>query len=157
MICLVVIPTGNTAWAGLVSLAKLPPSFFFLARVSPPLILVFHPPFLCPRVDFTFGVQACPVDPYLEWLGVAGKAHGHGHGSVRRRIPYYCVGCFFPGSAYYTQLAPFFGHLMKCRGGGRPRQWLSSAWAADLKINWAWAGATLSLAPQFVIEIFLCV
>ena len=101
---------------------------------------MFHPPFLCPRVDFTFGVQACPVDPYLEWLGVAGKAHGHGHGPVRRRIPYYCVDCFFPGPTRYTQFAPFFGHLMKCRGGGRPRQWLSSACAADLKINWAWAG-----------------
>ena len=36
------------------------------------------------------------------------------------------------------------GHLMKCRGGGRPRQWPSSAWAAVLKINWAWAEATLS-------------
>ena len=128
MMCLVVVPTGNTAWAGLVSLAK-PLLLPFFPRVPPlralfssPFILVFYSPFLCPRVDFTFGVQACPVDPYLEWLGVAGKAHGHGHGPVRRRIPYYCVGCFFPGPARYTQFAPFFGHLMKCRGGGRPRQ-----------------------------------
>ena len=106
-------------------------------------------PLFCVHVLIsTFGVQACPVDPYLEWLGVAGKAYGHGHGFVRRRISYYYVGCFFPGPTRYTRLAPFFGHLMKCRGGGRPRQWLSSAWAADLKINWAWAGATLSLAPQ---------
>ncbi|XP_030964498.1 uncharacterized protein LOC115985726 [Quercus lobata] len=44
--------------------------------------------------------EACPVDPYLEWLGVAGKAHRYGHGFeyglVRRRIPYYCVAGFFP-------------------------------------------------------------
>ena len=54
--------------------------------------------FLRPRVNFTFGAQACPVDPYLEWLGVAGKAQGHEfeYGLVRRRIPYYCVGGFFP-------------------------------------------------------------
>ena len=31
---------------------------------------------------------------------------------------------------------------------GRPRQWLSSAWAVDPKINWTWARATISLAPQ---------
>ena len=130
---------------GLTSQTLLWPAPLLSLFVSP-FILVFHSPFLCPRVDFTFGVQACPVDPYLEWLGVAGKAYGHGF--VRRRIPYYCVGCFFPGPARYTQLAPFFGHLMKCRGGGRPQQWLSSAWAVDLKVNWAWAGATLSLAPQ---------
>ena len=99
-----------------------------------------------------FGVQTYPVDPYLEWLGVAGKAHGHGHGPVRRQIPYYCVGCFFPGPARYTQFAPFFGHLMKCRGGGRPRQWPSSVWAAVLKIDWAWAEATLSLTPQLLIS-----
>ena len=64
MICLVVVPAGNTAWAGLVSLAKLPPSFFFLARVSPPLILVFHSLFLCPRVDFYFwgaGLSSRPI------------------------------------------------------------------------------------------------
>ena len=48
----------------------------------------------------------------------------------------------------YAHFAPLFGRFVKCRGGGRPRQWLFSAWAADLKINWAWAGATLSLAPQ---------
>ena len=137
--------------AGLASFAKpfcgQPPISLFVS----PFILVFHSPFFCVQVLIsTFGVQACPVDPYLEWLGVAGKAHGHGHGhgSVRRRIPYYCVGYFFPGPARYTKLASFFGHLMKCRGGGRPRQWLSSAWAADLKINWVWAGATLSLAPH---------
>ena len=58
------------------------------------------------------------------------------------------LAAFFPGPARYTRLVPFFGHLMKCRGGGRPRQWPFSAWAVVLKINWAWAGATLSLAPQ---------
>ena len=143
---LVVVPTGNTTWAGLASLAKPfcgPPLYLCLFR----LLYWCSIPLFCVYVLIsTFGVQACPVDPYLEWLAVVGKAYGHG--PVRRRIPYYCVDCFFPGPARYTQLAPFFGHLMKCRGGGRSRQWLSSAWAADLKINWALAGATLSLAPQ---------
>ena len=113
-------------------------------------LLYWCPPFCVHVLIFTFGVQARPVDPYLEWLGVAGKAygHGHGHGFVRRRISYYCVGCFFPSTARYTRLVSFFGHLMKCRGGGRPRQWPSSAWAAVFKINWAWAEATLSLAPH---------
>ena len=43
-----------------------------------------------------FGVQACPVIPYLEWLGVAEKAQGHGfgYGLVRCGIPYCCVGGF---------------------------------------------------------------
>ena len=151
---LVVVPTGNTTWAGLASLAKPffgPPISLFVS----PFILVFHSPFCVHVLISTFGVQACPVDPYLEWLGVAGKAYGHGHGSVRRRIPYYFVGWFFPGPARYTQLASFFGHLMKCRGGGRPRQWLSSAWATDFKINWAWAETTFSLAPQLQSQIIL--
>ena len=93
-------------------------------------------PFFCVHVLIsTFGVQTCPVDPYLEWLGVAGKVYGHGHGFVRRSIQYCCVGCFFPDPARYTRLVLFFGRLMKCRGGGRPRQWPSSAWAVVLKIN----------------------
>ena len=103
-----------------------------------PFILVSHSLFCVHVLISTFGVQACPVDPYLEWLGIARKAYGHGYGFVRHRIPYYCVGCFFPGSARYTRLVSFFGHLMKCRGGGRPRQWPSAAQAE----------ATLSLAPQ---------
>ena len=157
MICLVVVPMGNTAWASLVSLAK--PPFLFQPEFPLQSFIFFYfytgvpSPFLCPRVDFTFGMQACPVDPYLEWLGVAGKAHGHGHGPVRRRIPYYCVGCFFPGPARYTQFAPFFGHLMKCRGVCHPWQGPSSAWAANLKINWAQVGATLSLAPQLLLQL----
>ena len=55
---------------------------------------------------------------------------------------------FFPLPCPYTQFVLFFGYLVKCRAGGRPRQWLSSAWAVDPKINWAWARATISLAPQ---------
>ena len=113
-------------------------------------------PLFCVHVLISaFGVQACPIDPYLEWLGVAGKAYRHGHGFVRRSIPYCCVGCFFPGPTRYTRLVPFFGRLMKCRGGGRPRQWPSSAWAVVFRINWAWAGATLSLAPQLSIVLYL--
>ena len=46
----------------------------------------------------------------------------------------------------YTQFAPFFGHLVKCRAGGRPRQWLSSARALDPNAEWAWAAN--HLAPQ---------
>ena len=94
--------------------------------------------------------QSCPIDPYLEWLGVAGKAQGQGleYGLVRRRTQCYCVGGFSPYPAPYTQFVPFFGHLVKCQAGGRPRQWLSSAWAVDPKINWAWARATIFLAPQ---------
>ena len=107
-------------------------------------------PLLRPRVNFTFWEQSCPIDPYLEWLGVAGKVQGQGleHGLVRRRTQCYCVGGFSPYPAPYTQFVPFFGHLVKCRAGGRPRQWLSSAWAVDPKINWAWARATISLTPQ---------
>ena len=146
---LIVVPARNTTWASLAFLAKTPwwpaPPHLCLFR-----LLYWGPiPLLCVHVLIsTFGVQACPVDPYLEWLGAAGKAYGHRHGFVRRWIPCYCVGCFFPGLARYIRLVPFFGHLMKCRGGGRPRQWPSSAWAMVLKINWAWAEATLSSAPQ---------
>ena len=46
----------------------------------------------------------------------------------------------------YPQFFPFFGHLVKCRAGGRPRQWLSSAWALGPNVEWAWAAN--SLAPQ---------
>ena len=134
----------------------LPSQKLFCGQPPPPFYLcLFRLLYWCPLPLFcvhalisAFGVQARPVDPYLEWLGVAGKAYGHGHGFVRRSIPYCCVGCFFPGPARYTRLVPFFGRLMKCRGGGRPRQWPSSAWAVVFRINWAWAGATLSLAPQ---------
>ena len=65
-------------------------------------------PLLRPRVNFTFLEQSCPVDPYLEWLGVAGKVHGQGfeYGLVRRRTPCYCVGGFFPCPA--PTLSSFF-------------------------------------------------
>ena len=69
---------------------------------------------MCPRVNITFfGVQACLVIPYLEWLGVAEKAQGHGfeYGLVRCRIPYYCVGGFFPCPAPVPSLPLFPGVL----------------------------------------------
>ena len=79
------------------------PSLFSQSPLELYFLLLLYwcslPLFCVHMLIFTFGVQACPIDPYLEWLGVAGKAHGHGHGPVRRRIPYYCVGCFFPGPA----------------------------------------------------------
>ena len=133
---LVVVPKGNTTWAGLASLAKPfggQPPYPCLFR----LLYWCSIPLLRPRVNFTFWEQSCPIDPYLEWLGVAGKAHGQGleYGLVRRRTQCYCVGGFFPYPAPYTQFVPFFGHLVKCRARGRPRQWLSSAWAVDPKIN----------------------
>ena len=107
-------------------------------------------PFCVHVLTLLFWEQSCPIDPYLEWLGVAEKAHGQGleYGLVKRRTQCYCVGGFFPYPASYTQFVPFFGHLVKCRSGGCPRQWLSSAWAVDPKINWARARATISLAPQ---------
>ena len=49
---------------------KPPPSFVFFSFYTGLPFL-----FLRPRVNFTFWEQFCPVDPYLEWLGVAGKAH----------------------------------------------------------------------------------
>ena len=61
----------------------------------------------------------------------------------------------FPLLCPYTYFAPFFGHLVKCRAGGRPRQWPSSAWATDPKINWAWARATISLAPQDILFYYV--
>ena len=44
-----------------------------------------------------FGVQTCPVNPYLEWFGVVGKVKGHGleYGFVIYRVLYYDVGSFF--------------------------------------------------------------
>ena len=50
----------------------------------------------------------------------------------------------------YTQFAPFFGHLVKCQAGGRPRQWLSSAQALDPNVEWAWAAN--HLAPHHFYE-----
>ena len=80
-------------------------------------------PLLWPRVNFTFWEQSCPIGPFLEWLGVAGKAYGQGpeYGLVRRRTQCYCVGRFFPYPAPYTQFAPFFGHF-----GEVPSRWSSS-------------------------------
>ena len=93
-----------------------------------------------------FGVQACLVIPYLEWLGVAEKTQGHGfgYGLVRCRIPYYCVGGFFscpfpvpslplfPGvlggaerkTVLGQVLVPFLGFSLGILG-----RLLSSAWA----------------------------
>ena len=145
---LVVVPTGNTSWTGLALLAKLfcgqPPLSLFVS----PFILVFHSPFLCPRVDFYFWGAGLSSRPIPRVVGSCWK--GAWAWAWVCQMPNSVLLCWllFPGPTHYTQLAPFFGLLMKCRGGGRPRQWLSSAWAADLKINWAWAGATLSLAPQ---------
>ena len=54
------------------------------------------------------GVQTCPVNPYLEWLGVVGKVKWHGleYGLVRCRILYYDVGSFLPCPAFVQSL-PF--------------------------------------------------
>ena len=59
----------------------------------------------------------------------------------------------FPLPCPYTQFAPFFRNLVKCRAGGRPQQWLSSAWAPGPNIEWAWAWAANSLAPQVLFYI----
>ena len=143
---------GNTTWVGLASLAKpssgQPPHIFvcFAFYTGVPF------PFCVHVLTLLFWEQSCPIDSYLEWLGVAGKAHGQGleYGLVRRPTQCYCVDSFFPYPVPYTQFVPFFGHLVKCQAGGRPRQWLSSAWAVDPKINWAWARATISLTPQLI-------
>ena len=41
---------------------------------------------------------------------------------------------------------------VKCRAGGRPRQRLSSAWAVDLKINWAWARGHNFFGPTIALQ-----
>ena len=133
----VVVPTGNTTWADLPFLFV---CFAFYTGVPFP--------FLCPCVDFYFwdaGLSSRPIPRVVGscWKGVWAWAWVC-------QTPNSVLLCWllFPDLARYTRLAPFFGHLMKCRGGGRPRQWPSSVWATILKINWAWAEATLSLAPQ---------
>ena len=133
MICLVVVPLGPPAWA------DPPPPPFYTGAPS------F---FLCPRVDFTLlgaGLSSRPIPRVVGscWKGALAWAWAC-------QMPNYVLLYWLPFSwpCPYTHFVPLFGRLMKCRGGDRPRQWFSSAWAADLKINWAWAGATLSLAPQ---------
>ena len=44
-------------------------------------------PFCVHVLTLLFWEQSCPIDPYLEWLGVVGKAQGQGleYGLVRRR------------------------------------------------------------------------
>ena len=91
-------------------------------------------------------MQACLVISYLEWLGVAEKAQGHGfgYGFVRCGIPYCCVGGFFscpfpvpslplfPGvlggaerkTVLGQVLVPFLGFSLGILG-----RLLSSAWA----------------------------
>ena len=72
---LVVVPTRNTTWAGLASLAKLfcgQPLCLCLFRL---FILVSHSPFLCPRVDFYFwgaGLSSRPIPRVVGscWKGV---------------------------------------------------------------------------------------
>ena len=65
-----------------------------------------------------------------------GKGLSMGLSDVKLRVT---VLTDFSLACPYTQFVPFFGHLVKCRAGGRPRQRLSSAWAVVPKINWAWA------------------
>ena len=69
----------------------LPSPNSFVAKKTPFHLCLFRLLYWCPIPLFcvhvlisAFGVQACPVNPYLEWLGVAGKAYGHEHGFVRR-------------------------------------------------------------------------
>ena len=73
---LVVVPMGNTTWAGLALLAKpfcgQPP---LLSLFVSPFIMVFHSPFLCPRVDFYFwgaGLSSRPIPRVVGscWKGV---------------------------------------------------------------------------------------
>ena len=67
---LVEVPTGNTIWAGLASLAKPsgcpppPPSSFFHIFVCFSFYTGAPSPFLCPRVDFYFwgaGLSSRPI------------------------------------------------------------------------------------------------
>ena len=53
-------------------------------------------------------MQTCPINPYLEWVGVVGKVKWHGleHELVRCRILYYDVGSFLPCPAPVLSL-PF--------------------------------------------------
>ena len=97
-------------------------------------------PFLYPRVDFTFWGAGLSRRPIPRVVGSCWK--GAWAWAWACQTPNFVLLCWllFPWPCPYTHFVPLFGHLVKCRGEGRPRQWLSSAWAADLKINWAWTG-----------------
>ena len=59
-------------------------------------------------------MQTCPINPYLEWLGVVGKVKWHGleHGLVRYRVLYYDVGSFLPCLAPVLSL-PFSSGVLR--------------------------------------------
>ena len=107
-------------------------------------------PFLRPRVNFTFWGAGLSSRPIPRVVGSCWKNAWAWAWACQ--TPNFVLLCWrlFPLPCPYTQFAPFFGHLVKCRAGGRPRQWLSSAWAADLKINWAWARGHNFFAPTIL-------
>ena len=107
-------------------------------------------PFLRPHVNFTFLRTVLSSRPIPRVVGSCWKSAWARVWVWACQTPNSVLLCWrlFPLPCPYTQFVPFFGHLAKCRVGGRPRQWLSSAWAVDPKINWAWTRATISLAPH---------
>ena len=106
--------------------------------------------FLCPRVDFTFWGAGLSTRPIPRVVGSCWKGAWAWACQTLNYVLLYWL--LFSWPYPYTHFVPFFGCLAKCRGGGRPRQWFSLAWAADPKINWAWAGTTLSLALHILYK-----
>ena len=136
----------------------------FLPKKKPPPSFVFFSfytglpfPFLRPRVNFTFLGTVLSSRPIPRVVGSCWKsAWARVWVWVCQTLNSVLLCChLFPLPCPSTQFVLFFGHLVKCRAGGRPRQWLSSAWTVDPKINWAWARATISLAPQYIYRLLL--
>ena len=153
VIVLVVVPTGNTAWASLAGLTK--PSISQSSKTQAPSNFVFFSfytgvpfPFLRSRVNFTFwgvGLSSRPIPRVVGGCWKSTRAWVWVWACQTQNSVLLCWR-FFPLLCPYTQFASFFWHLVKCRAGGHPRQWLSSARALDPNVEWAWAAN--HLAPQ---------
>ena len=139
---------------------RLHPPLPLLALFSSPFILVFPFPFCVHVLVLLFGVQVCPVNPYLEWLGVAGKAQGQGfeYGLVRCRILYYCIGGFFPCPAPVPSLLLLSRCFGRCRAQDRPRPCPRALLGLSLGVLGdssprlrPWAQTRSGLGPQIIM------